>query len=74
MKSSSLEKKIFLLNGLVFFSLLAMSFAALWSIDSLNKSIEHGNFLSTAIRDQGQADMMHDALRADVVDGPENCP
>lgn len=41
---------------------------ATWALHSVVNNLERSTLVSSAVRMQGQADMMHDALRGDVLD------
>ncbi|MBP9837261.1 MAG: hypothetical protein KBC84_00960 [Proteobacteria bacterium] len=66
---STINKKLISLQILVSVSFLTMGYFAITSINSLDELISHGSIskASTALRNAMQADMMHDALRGDVI-------
>ncbi len=62
----SLRAKFVIITGLMLAVGLGAGISAVWSNAALTSSISQNLILAHATRNQGSADMMHDALRGDV--------
>ncbi|MBM1175181.1 methyl-accepting chemotaxis protein [Microvirga arabica] len=62
----SLRAKFIIITGLMLTVGLGAGLSAVWSNAALTNSISQNLVLAHATRNQGSADMMHDALRGDV--------
>jgi methyl-accepting chemotaxis protein len=62
----SIRAKFAVVAGLLFTVSTASGWIGTWSNGALSEALEHNTVLASALRNQGSADMMHDALRGDV--------
>lgn len=62
----TISKKLYVLGGAGLFMALAIGGTGYWAITQLNAGIAEVVTTSAALRNHLEADMMHDALRADV--------
>ena len=62
----SIRAKFAVVAGLLFIVSMASAWISTWSNGALSDALEHNTVLASALRNQGSADMMHDALRGDV--------
>src|SRR5689334_25295145 len=63
----SLRRKFFLVGGATVMLTLAVSASGLWGARSLLGEMDRSVVAGAALRNQVEADMMHDALRSDVL-------
>ena len=62
----SIRAKFAFVGALMFGVTAASAWITTWSNGALTEALEHNSVLASALRSQGSADMMHDALRGDV--------
>jgi methyl-accepting chemotaxis protein len=62
----SIRAKFALVAALMFGVTATSGLITTWSNGALSEALEHNTVLASALRSQGSADMMHDALRGDV--------
>ena len=62
----SIRAKLALVAGLMFLVSLASGWISNWSNGALSDALARNTVLASALRNQGSADMMHNALRGDV--------
>jgi methyl-accepting chemotaxis protein len=62
----SIRAKFVLVAALMFGVAAASGSITTWGNAALTAALEHNTILASALRNQGSADMMHDALRGDV--------
>ncbi len=62
-----IRQKVLTLGALTFGLVLAIAGTGFWSTGSLVGTMKEAGAISTALRNQLEADMMHDALRGDVL-------
>lgn len=63
----TIGRKLFGLSNAGLLTTLAVSLAGYWGLMQLHTGMEHITVSSTALRNHLEGDMMHDALRADVL-------
>ena len=64
----SIKMRLLALSGAGLVAMATMGVVGLVEISRISDSLARTNITAAAIRNQGDADMMHDALRADVLD------
>ena len=65
-KMRSIRAKFAAVAALMFLVSMASGWIGDWSNRALSEALEQNTVLASALRNQGSADMMHDALRGDV--------
>lgn len=68
MKTLTISKKLLLLGALIVVLCAGLSGAGFWGIIRLEDTVASITVNTTAVRNHMQADMMHDALRGDVLE------
>lgn len=63
----TIRSKALFLNGLILSLCLAIAAAGLWGVLSLAERMERNGVAAEALRNHVESDMMHDAIRADVM-------
>ncbi len=67
LKDLSIKLKLALSGGLAVLAIVVASGTGVFGMLGSNTGLQHVTAITAAVRDQMQADMMHDALRADVL-------
>ena len=63
----SIRQTVFALGAISLVLVIFLAGTGFWSSSALNGMLRDNGVISTALRNQLEADMMHDALRADVL-------
>ena len=63
----SIQSRLQLFNAMALALMFAIAGAAWWSIDNLAKATSTITMVGSALKNQQEADMMHDAIRGDVL-------
>ena len=64
---ASIQQKTILASVAIFFITGSAAGVGMWATDTLNRNSEYVAFSADVLRNHMQADMMHDALRSDVL-------
>lgn len=65
--NSSIQKKFLALGGLALALTIALAISGFWGLGSVVERMDENGVTAAALRNHLESDMMHDALRADVL-------
>ncbi len=67
MASKHLRNRFIVISGVIGTLTIASSFLGYWSVEKMSTALSGQTLVGTALKNHMTADMMHDAVRADVI-------